>query len=91
MTEKKSPAMADRSIVLVGACSTVFTPGLLTDLASSRTSDGWAVHLVDIDLVDIDADAAETMARVGWLDDAVRAHAPLLDRFAGPTTEGEAA
>jgi alpha-galactosidase len=25
------------------------------------------------------------------LDDAVRAHAPLLDRFAGPTTEGEVA
>ncbi len=60
MTEGKSPAVAERTIVLVGAGSTVFTPGLLTDLASSRTFDGWAVHLVDID-----ADAAETMARVG--------------------------
>jgi len=52
--------VTERSIVLVGAGSTVFTPGLLTDLASSRTFDGWTVHLVDLD-----ADAAETMARLG--------------------------
>jgi alpha-galactosidase len=50
----------ERSIVLVGAGSTVFTPGLLTDLASSRTFDGWTVRLVDLN-----ADAAQTMARVG--------------------------
>ena len=49
-----------RSLVLIGAGSTVFTPGLMTDLASARTFDGWTVHLVDLD-----ADAAETMARLG--------------------------
>lgn len=48
------------SLVLVGAGSTVFTPGLLDDLASSRVFDEWTVHLVDLD-----ADAAETMARLG--------------------------
>ena len=52
--------MQPGSIVLIGAGSTVFTPGLLTDLASSPAFSGWTVHLVDLD-----ADAAETMARVG--------------------------
>lgn len=52
--------MADNSFVLIGAGSTVFTPGLLTDLASSRVFDGWTVHLVDLD-----AQAAQTMARLG--------------------------
>ncbi|GAB3247389.1 family 4 glycosyl hydrolase [Kineosporia babensis] len=52
--------MSNTSIVLIGAGSTVFTPGLMNDLAESRTFDGWTVHLVD--LVE---DAAETMARVG--------------------------
>jgi alpha-galactosidase/6-phospho-beta-glucosidase family protein len=52
--------VSDDSIVLIGAGSTVFTPGLLQDLASSRTFDGWAVHLVDVN-----AEAAETMARLG--------------------------
>jgi len=49
-----------QSIVLIGAGSTVFTPGLMSDLASSRTFDGWTVHLVDLN-----SDAADTMARVG--------------------------
>jgi alpha-galactosidase len=48
------------SIVLIGAGSTVFTPGLMTDLAGSSAFAGWTVHLVDLN-----ADAAETMARVG--------------------------
>ncbi|TQS39631.1 hypothetical protein [Cryptosporangium phraense] len=48
------------NIVLIGAGSTVFTPGLMTDLASDRAFDGWTVHLVDLD-----ADAADTMARLG--------------------------
>ncbi|GAA0234484.1 hypothetical protein [Cryptosporangium japonicum] len=48
------------SIVLIGAGSTVFTPGLLTDLASNPAFAGWTVHLVDLD-----ADAAATMARLG--------------------------
>lgn len=48
------------SFVLIGAGSTVFTPGLLTDLASTRTFDDWTVHLVDLN-----ADAADTMARLG--------------------------
>ncbi|SDS30298.1 alpha-galactosidase [Friedmanniella luteola] len=52
--------MSENSIVLIGAGSTVFTPGLMTDLASSRTFDGWTVHLVDLN-----GEAAETMARVG--------------------------
>lgn len=53
-------AMSRNSIVLIGAGSTVFTPGLLTDLALSRVFDGWTVHLVDIN-----PEAAETMARLG--------------------------
>ena len=52
--------MSENSIVLIGAGSTVFTPGLMSDLASCRTFDGWTVHLVDLN-----AEAAETMARVG--------------------------
>ena len=48
------------SLVLIGAGSTVFTPGLMTDLASSPVFAGWTVHLVDLD-----ADAADTMARLG--------------------------
>jgi alpha-galactosidase/6-phospho-beta-glucosidase family protein len=52
--------LTEKSFVLIGAGSTVFTPGLMTDLASSRTFDGWTVHLVDLN-----GEAAETMARVG--------------------------
>jgi alpha-galactosidase/6-phospho-beta-glucosidase family protein len=47
-------------LVLIGAGSTVFTPGLLADLASSAVFDQAEVHLVDLN-----ADAAETMARLG--------------------------
>jgi len=52
--------MSEKSVVLIGAGSTVFTPGLMTDLASSPAFGGWTVHLVDLD-----ADAADTMARLG--------------------------
>ncbi len=52
--------MTSRSVVLVGAGSTVFTPGLLSDLAASRVFDDATIHLVDLD-----PDAAETMARLG--------------------------
>ena len=52
--------MTENSIVLIGAGSTVFTPGLMTDLASSPAFEGWTVHLVDLN-----GEAAETMARVG--------------------------
>jgi alpha-galactosidase len=48
------------SFVVIGAGSTVFTPGLLTDLASAPAFAGWTVHLVDLV-----PDAAETMARLG--------------------------
>lgn len=48
------------SIVLIGAGSTVFTPGLMSDLVGSPVFSGWTVHLVDLD-----ADAAETMAKLG--------------------------
>ena len=52
-------AAAD-AIVLIGAGSTVFTPGLLTDLASSPVFDDATVRLVDLV-----PEAAETMAAVG--------------------------
>ncbi len=52
--------MSADSVVLIGAGSTVFTPGLLTDLACAPAFDGWTVHLVDLDAV-----AADTMARLG--------------------------
>jgi alpha-galactosidase len=45
---------------LVGAGSTVFTPGLLRDLAHSALSDGF-----DVRLVDLDAEAVDTMAALG--------------------------
>ena len=56
----KERAMAQEAFVLIGAGSTVFTPGLLNDLARSRTFDGVAVRLVDVV-----PEAAETMARLG--------------------------
>gem|GEM_PF-5283052 len=59
--------MTERSIVLVGAGSTVFTPGLLTDLASSRTFDGWTVHLVDLDADAFAADRERLAAAAGAL------------------------
>lgn len=52
--------MSDNSFVLIGAGSTVFTPGLIRDLVASPVFAGWTVHLVDLE-----ADAAETMARLG--------------------------
>jgi alpha-galactosidase/6-phospho-beta-glucosidase family protein len=52
--------VSEKSVVLIGAGSTVFTPGLMTDLACAPAFDGWTVHLVDLN-----ADAADTMARVG--------------------------
>jgi alpha-galactosidase len=52
--------VSENSIVLIGAGSTVFTPGLMTDLAAAPTFGGWTVHLVDLN-----GEAAETMARVG--------------------------
>jgi alpha-galactosidase/6-phospho-beta-glucosidase family protein len=52
--------VADVVFVLIGAGSTVFTPGLLRDLAQSPLADDF-----DVRLVDLNADAAETMARLG--------------------------
>lgn len=46
--------------MLIGAGSTVFTPGLMADLVGSDVFAGWTVHLVDLE-----AEAAEVMARVG--------------------------
>lgn len=45
---------------LIGAGSTVFTPGLMHDLAQSKLSDDFEVHLYDIN-----NESAEIMARVG--------------------------
>ncbi|GAB2857613.1 alpha-glucosidase/alpha-galactosidase [Actinoallomurus bryophytorum] len=52
--------MADKGFVLIGAGSTVFTPGLLRDITSSPAFDDHTVHLVDTN-----GEAAETMAVVG--------------------------
>ncbi len=46
--------------VLIGAGSTVFTPGLLRDLATSET-----FREAEVRLVDVDRTAVETMAAVG--------------------------
>ncbi|PZF66140.1 hypothetical protein DEI81_00420 [Curtobacterium sp. MCBD17_013] len=48
------------AFVLIGAGSTVFTPGLLTDLARAAGFDDITVRLVDVA-----PEAAETMAAVG--------------------------
>lgn len=45
---------------LIGAGSTVFTPGLLSDLAQSDLADSYEVHLYDINF-----ESAEIMAQVG--------------------------
>jgi alpha-galactosidase len=50
----------NEAFVLIGAGSTVFTPGLLNDLASSRAFDDTTVRLVDLV-----PEAAETMAALG--------------------------
>lgn len=52
--------MADKGFVLIGAGSTVFTPGLLRDITSSAAFEDYTVHLVDLD-----EDAATTMAAIG--------------------------
>jgi alpha-galactosidase/6-phospho-beta-glucosidase family protein len=52
--------MTADSVVLIGAGSTVFTPGLLHDLARSRVFDDFTVHLVDLDPA-----AAQVMAALG--------------------------
>lgn len=60
---RDSPGTSESSdivFVLIGAGSTVFTPGLLRDLAHSPFSDRY-----DVRLVDLNADAAETMAQLG--------------------------
>src|SRR3954471_12531210 len=51
---------SDIVFVLIGGGSTVFTPGLLRDLARSPFSDRF-----DVRLVDLNADAADTMAQLG--------------------------
>lgn len=52
--------MSAEAFVLIGAGSTVFTPGLLRDLASSGVFDDVTVRLVDLV-----PEAAETMAKLG--------------------------
>lgn len=51
--------MDDLKIVLIGAGSTVFTPGLIADLAASELLRGATVALVDID-----PDAVDVMTRL---------------------------
>ena len=52
--------MSKKVFTLIGAGSTVFTPGLLHDLAGSRLADEFEVHLYDLNY-----ESAEIMARVG--------------------------
>jgi alpha-galactosidase len=52
--------MADNTFVLIGAGSTVFTPGLLRDLSTSKTFDDFTIRLVDLN-----REAAETMTQLG--------------------------
>ncbi|MFD2082461.1 alpha-galactosidase [Actinopolymorpha cephalotaxi] len=79
--------MSGIKVVLIGAGSTVFTPGLLADLAASPVFDGAEVHLVDIE-----EDAATTMARLGRRIAAergarltVEAHVDRREALAGAT------
>ncbi|MFB9831435.1 family 4 glycosyl hydrolase [Actinoallomurus acaciae] len=51
---------AGRGLVLIGAGSTVFTPGLLRDLTSAPAFEDYTVHLVDTN-----GEAAETMTAIG--------------------------
>jgi len=52
--------MSEITVVLIGAGSTVFTPGLLADLAASKVFDSATIRLVDLN-----EDAASTMAALG--------------------------
>jgi alpha-galactosidase/6-phospho-beta-glucosidase family protein len=52
--------MTRQGFVLIGAGSTVFTPGLLRDLTSSGAFEDYTVHLVDLN-----ERAADTMAAIG--------------------------
>jgi alpha-galactosidase len=52
--------MNKQVFTLIGAGSTVFTPGLLHDLAQSKLSDDFEVHLYDIN-----SESSEIMAKVG--------------------------
>ncbi len=60
MILQKGNIVTSSSIVLIGAGSTVFTPGLMADLVDCSTFEGWTVHLVDLN-----GEAADVMARVG--------------------------
>ena len=52
--------MSKKIFTLIGAGSTVFTPGLMHDLAQSKLSDDFEVHLYDIN-----NESSEIMAQVG--------------------------
>jgi alpha-galactosidase len=64
--------MSDQGFVLIGAGSTVFTPGLLRDITLLRALR----HVPELDPLVGDARTARAI-----LDDAVLAHAPFLDSF----------
>ncbi|WP_329237431.1 hypothetical protein OG417_34020 [Actinoallomurus sp. NBC_01490] len=65
---------ADRGLVLIGAGSTVFTPGLLRDITSSPAFEDYTVHLVDTN-----GEAAETMAAIGRRLAARRGHGVRIE------------
>ena len=56
----RSRSMSKKIFTLIGAGSTVFTPGLMHDLAQSKLSDNFEVHLYDINV-----ESSEIMAKVG--------------------------
>ena len=60
VSNDRSRNMSKKIFTLIGAGSTVFTPGLMHDLAQSKLSDDFEVHLYDINV-----ESAEIMARVG--------------------------
>jgi alpha-galactosidase/6-phospho-beta-glucosidase family protein len=66
--------VADRGIAVIGAGSTVFTPGLLRDITSCPAFEDHTVHLVDTN-----GEAAETMAAIGRRLAARRGHGVRIE------------
>lgn len=74
--------MTDIKIVIIGAGSTVFTPGLIADLANSTHLNGATVALVDIDL-----GAVEVMT---WLARRIASEKGVSLKVEGTTNRHEA-
>jgi alpha-galactosidase/6-phospho-beta-glucosidase family protein len=66
--------MPEKGFVLIGAGSTVFTPGLLRDITSAPAFEDYTVHLVDTN-----GEAAETMAAIGRRLAAQKGHGVRIE------------